>query len=150
MTHAFEANPVASRRRGLVAEIARSLLRWLRRRRRIVPPLRERRRAHRVLLAAPVFVYGWLRGEPFSEMAQTVNVSAIGGALILSVNAIPEQTLIVTNEHSKGELACRVTRAARTQDGRTVIGFEFLHVSPTFWQVDFVSNSQDLRQAPPR
>jgi hypothetical protein len=149
MAHTFNAKPIASRRSGLVGEIALSLLRWMRRL-RIVPEPRERRRAHRVLLATPVFVYGWLRGEPFSEMTDTLNVSAIGGALILSANAIPEQTLIVTNEQSNGELACRVTRAARTQDGRTVIGFEFLHVSPTFWQVDFVSSLQDVLQSRPR
>jgi hypothetical protein len=99
----------------------------------------ERRRAHRILLAAPVFVYGWMRGEPFSENTQTLDVSALGGSLPLSVRAVPTQTLILINAQSNEESRCRVARAVLTPEGKTVVGFEFLHASPNFWSVDFAS-----------
>jgi hypothetical protein len=105
---------------------------------RNLQPLIERRRAHRVLLAAPVFVYGWLRGEPFSENTETLDVSATGGLMRLSAGVLPSQPLIVINAQSNEELACRATRAIRTSDGKSMIAFEFLHASTNFWQVDFV------------
>ncbi|MGH9739367.1 MAG: PilZ domain-containing protein [Candidatus Acidiferrales bacterium] len=107
---------------------------------RSLEPLVDRRRAHRVLLATSVFVYGWVGGEPFSENTETLNVSAIGGLMPLTVKVVPSQKLILSNPKSSEDVPCRVARSIQTSDGKIAIGFEFLHTSANFWQVEFVSN----------
>jgi hypothetical protein len=109
--------------------------------RRSAPPqqrLIDRRRAHRVMLAAPVFVYGWLRGEPFSENVETIDVSPLGGSFTLSADLLPAQTLIVVNSQSNQEMHCRIARSSTASGGKTLVGFEFLDPVGDFWQVDFV------------
>lgn len=124
----------------LVALWAVRRMRSLRSAARNLEPHLDRRRAHRVLLAAPVFVYGWVGGEPFSENTQTLNVSAMGGLMPLGVRVVPPQKLILSNLKSDEDLPCRVARSAQTSDGKVAVGFEFLHTSATFWQVEFVSH----------
>jgi hypothetical protein len=104
----------------------------------------NRRRAQRVAVSTPVFVYGWIKDEPFSENTETVNVSAVGGLMPLSVELVPSQKLILVNTQSNEELPCRVVRSVNSAAGRSVIGFEFLQESTNFWQVEIVSAaSQD-------
>jgi hypothetical protein len=116
---------------------------WSRRRRPVSrPPERmDRRRSFRVALATPIFVYGWLAEEPFSENTKTMNVSAVGGLIQLSANVTPSQELILTNLQTNEDLPCRVARSIRAGDGKTLAGLDFLQASPNFWQIDFVSNS---------
>jgi hypothetical protein len=116
---------------------------WSRRRRPLsrTPERKDRRRGSRVALATPVFVYGWLLDEPFSENTETLNVSAVGGLIPLSAKVIPLQELILTNLQTNEDLPCRVARSIRAQDGKTLAGLDFLQASPNFWQIDFVSNS---------
>jgi hypothetical protein len=106
-----------------------------------IPERADRRRGYRVLLTMPVFVYGWLTDAPFSENTETLNVSAIGGLIPLSVKVVPSQELILTNLQTNEDLPCRVARAERTEDGKTLAGLDFLQASPSFWQIDFASNS---------
>jgi hypothetical protein len=115
----------------------------LRRRRPLsrMPEREDRRRGSRVALATPVFVYGWLLNEPFSENTETLNVSAVGGLIQLSAIVIPLQELILTNLKTNKDLPCRVARSIRSGDGKTLVGVDFLQPSPNFWQIDFVSNS---------
>lgn len=122
---------------GSLAFLVMRLLSW-HPRSRSREPQADRRRTQRVLLTAPVFVYGWLRDEPFSENTETLNVSAMGGLMPLSVDVVRSQKLILTNLRSNEDLPCRVTRSVHTPDGKTVIGFEFLGASTNFWQVDQV------------
>ncbi len=89
----------------------------------------------------PVFVYGRARGEPFSEHAETANVSAQGGLVELSVELQRSQTLLVTNLQTNEDLACRVARLVKTEGGKTLVGVEFLRPSPGFWSIDFTSGS---------
>jgi hypothetical protein len=103
----------------------------------------NRRRAQRVAVATPVFVYGWMKGEPFSENTETLNVSAIGGLMPLSVEVIPWQKLILVNSQSNEELPCRVVRSVHAANGSKSIGFEFLQASASFWQVEIVPSSSD-------
>jgi hypothetical protein len=104
------------------------------------PERRERRRSYRVALATPVFVYGWLADEPFSENTETLNVSANGSFLPLSGSVVPSQELILTNLQTNEDLSCRVARSIRTEDGTILVGLDFLQALPNFWQIDFVSN----------
>jgi hypothetical protein len=132
----------------LVAGVVVTLLliaaiRWRSRRRHALsrtPEWRERRRSYRVALATPVFVYGWLADEPFSENTETLNVSANGGLIPLSGTVVLSQELILTNLQTNEDLSCRVARSTRTEDGKIVVGLEFLQALPNFWQIDFVSN----------
>ena len=116
---------------------------WSRRRRPLsrAPEWKDRRRGSRVALATPVFVYGRLLNEPFSENTETLNVSAVGGLIQLSAIVIPSQELILTNLKTNEDLPCRVARSIRSGGGKTLVGVDFLQASPTFWQIDFVSNS---------
>ena len=115
---------------------------WWRQRQRLsrTPMSQDRRRSYRVGLTAPVFVYGWLAGEPFSESTETLNVSAKGGLIRVSGTVIPSQEVILTNLQTNEDLTCRVSRLARTKDGTIVAGLHFLQASPNFWQIDFVSS----------
>ena len=106
------------------------------------PERKDRRRGSRVALATPVFVYGWLADEPFAENTETLNVSAAGGLIQLSAKVIPSQELIITNLQTNEDLACRVARSIGTENGKTLAGLDFLLASPSFWQIDFVSNQQ--------
>jgi hypothetical protein len=119
-----------------------AILWWSRRRqpRSRTPERKDRRRSHRVALATPVFVYGWLADEPFSENTETLNVSANGGLIRLSGMAIPSQELILTNLQTNEDLTCRVARSTRAGDGKILVGLDFLQNSPNFWQIDFVAN----------
>jgi hypothetical protein len=103
---------------------------------------KDRRRSYRVALATPVFVYGWLANEPFSENTETLNVSANGSLIPLSGTVIPSQELILTNLQTNEDLTCRVARSTRAKDGTILVGLDFLQASPNFWQIDFVSNLQ--------
>src|ERR1700688_4012075 len=116
---------------------------WSRRRRPLsrAPERKDRRRGCRVALSTPVFVYGWLADKPFSENTETLNVSAVGGLVPLSAKVIPSQELVLTNLQTNEDLPCRVARSIRAEDGKTLVGLDFLQASPNFWQIDFVSNS---------
>ena len=101
-------------------------------------PLIERRRATRLPLRTPVFVYGRYSdgngNEPFSENTETLNVSALGGLIPLAAKVAPAQKLILFNAESNAELSCRVARTIRTATGETMIGVEFAQSSAHFWQ----------------
>ena len=97
----------------------------------------EKRRSQRVLAAMPVFIYGRVQGEPFSEHTETANVSAQGGLVALSIDLDRVQTLLVTNLQTNEDLACRVARLGKTETGKTLVGVEFLRPAPRFWSIDF-------------
>lgn len=97
----------------------------------------DKRRGPRVPAVMPVFVYGRVQGQPFSEHAETTNVSPQGGLLELSADVEGRQSLLVTNLQTNEELACRVARSTKTDKGKTLVGLEFLRPSPDFWTVDF-------------
>ncbi len=97
----------------------------------------DKRRGPRLLAALPVFVYGRVEGQPFSEQAETTNVSPQGGLLELSAEVERSHPILLTNLHTNEELACRVARVIKTEAGKTLVGLEFLRPSPNFWSVDF-------------
>jgi hypothetical protein len=101
----------------------------------------DRRCECRVQLTTPIFVYGWLADEPFSENTETLNVSATGALIPLSAKVVPSQALILTNLQTNEDLPCRVSRSFRTEDGKTLAGLTFLQTSPSFWQINFVPRS---------
>jgi hypothetical protein len=112
------------------------------------PLWEDRRRSHRVALTTPVFVYGWLANEPFSESTKTLDVSGNGGLIRLSEPVIPSQELILTNLHTNEDLTCRVARTTRLNDGTVLAGLHFVRASPRFWQIDFVSSRRRTKMPP--
>jgi hypothetical protein len=105
------------------------------------PAREDRRRGFRAELTTPVFVYGWLADEPFSEDTETLNVSEIGGLIPLSAKVVPSQELILTNLRTDKDMPCRIARSTTREDGKTLAALAFLEASPSFWQVEFVSKT---------
>ncbi len=95
-------------------------------------------RAHRVGLNAPVFLYGSLKGEPFSEVSETINVCATGALVAVRARVFPEQRILLTNLQTQQDLKCRVVRV---DPKRKAAALEFLEPSPTFWRIDFAPRS---------
>lgn len=95
--------------------------------------LPEQRRARRVPVAMPVLIYGRSADEPFQEQTETIDVSAHGGLMPITVEVMKSQKLLLTNLMTNEELACRVARVVRTGEGKTLAGLEFLQPSEGFW-----------------
>jgi hypothetical protein len=120
---------------GLIPFLVMGLLR-LRRKSHVVAQatarLVDRRRSSRMPFSAPVFVYGYLRDEPFAETTETLNVSYNGGLVTLSVRPVLAQELVLVNPETDEEMRCRVTRYTEN-GGKSMAGVEFLNPSATFW-----------------
>ena len=99
----------------------------------------ERRQGFRVAAATPVFVYGWLRDEPFAENTETVDISETGGLMPISAMVDPSQELILTNLRTEKDIACHVARVTTRADGQRLAALAFLQASPDFWQIEFAS-----------
>ena len=96
----------------------------------------NRRRGRRWALDISVYVYGHgPEKEPFHEEAHTLNVSANGALLLLSVPVQKGQMLLLTNQLTEQEQNCRVVYLG-TKHSRTVeTGVAFLRTNPDFWQL---------------
>jgi hypothetical protein len=93
-----------------------------------------KRRAHRVDLSAPVFLYGSMNGEPFSEYSETIDVCVNGALVPLNARLFPEQRVLLTNLQTQQDLKCRVVRI---DIRRRAAALEFLEPCPQFWCIDF-------------
>ncbi len=97
----------------------------------------DKRRGPRVSAIMPIFIYGRLQGQPFSEHAQTANISPQGCLVMLSTEVERTHPLILTNLQTNEDLACRVARITRADHGKTLVGLDFLQPSPDFWSIEF-------------
>jgi hypothetical protein len=125
---------------GLLAFVA--IHHWLNRGPRAdrqLPRRTERRHGFRVALATPVFVYGWLRDEPFAENTETVDVSEVGGLIPISAKVAESQELILTNVQTDKNITCRVARITTRANGERLAGLAFLGGAPDFWEIEFVA-----------
>jgi PilZ domain len=96
----------------------------------------DRRRSGRWPLDVSVYVYGHGPGiETFHEEAHTLNVSANGALLLLSVPVQSGQLLFLTNQHTEQEMDCRIVYLG-TRHSRTVeTGVVFPRTNLAFWQI---------------
>lgn len=101
----------------------------------------DQRCAPRVPVALPVLIYGRMGDEPFQEQAETINVSMRGGLVPIAAEVVHAQKLILTNLQTNEELACRVARLVRTEEGSLLAGLEFLQASPRFWGTAVLSQA---------
>jgi hypothetical protein len=97
-----------------------------------------KRRAQRIGLNAPVFLYGSLKGEPFSEVSETLDVSANGALVAVRTRVFPEQHILLTNLQTQQDLKCRVVRMDPV---RKAAALEFIDPCPSFWRIDFAPSS---------
>lgn len=97
-----------------------------------------KRRAHRVDLNAPVFLYGSMKGEPFSEYCETIDVSVHGALVAVRAPVFPMQRILLTNLQTQQDLKCRVVRI---DNKRSAAALEFLEPCPRFWCIDFAPTS---------
>jgi hypothetical protein len=96
----------------------------------------DRRRAQRVALQVPVFVYGHGRGqEPFHEETISLVVNSHGALLPLSNRVRLGQELLLTNPATQSEQACRVVFLTSKRTRRIKVGVAFTDEAPTFWSL---------------
>ena len=96
----------------------------------------ERRRAERIALEVPVFVYGHSRGkEPFHEETTSLVVNAHGALLPLSNHVRLGQELLLTNPATQIEQPCRVVFLAVKRARRNKVGVAFTGEAPSFWSL---------------
>jgi hypothetical protein len=94
----------------------------------------ERRRAARIPLTVPVFVYGHgPRNEPFHEETTSLVVNSHGALLILSSKVKRGQQLWLTNPATRHEQACHVVHTAKKVRRRSEVAIAFTEPAPAFW-----------------
>lgn len=96
----------------------------------------ERRRAQRVALQVPVFVYGHGRShEPFHKETTSLVVNSHGALLPLSNRVRLGQELLLTNPATQSEQPCRVVFLASKRSRRSKVGVAFTGEAPSFWSL---------------
>lgn len=125
---------------GLLAFVA--IQWWLKRASRVACRQEtERRHGFRVALVTPVFVYGWVKDEPFAENTETVNVSESGGLIPISAKIAESQEVILSNLRSDKNVSCRVARITTRANGKRFAGLAFPQDVADFWEVEFVPSA---------
>jgi c-di-GMP-binding flagellar brake protein YcgR len=99
----------------------------------------ERRRSARVTLAVPLRVDGQaLNGEQFMVRTQSHTVSQFGCLLSLEEEVVPDQMLVLMNEHTRQSAQCKVVTTRRHRDGKRYLGVEFISPNANnFWRISF-------------
>ena len=94
----------------------------------------DRRRAPRVSLKIPIFVYGHNpRHEPFHEETTSLIVNAHGALLPLANRVRIGQDLLLTIPATQNEQPCRVVFVGAKQARRRKVGVAFAASAPEFW-----------------
>ena len=114
---------------------------------RNAPHYLDQRLAPRISARIPVFLYGHEGDEPFQERSRTINVSARGAFVRVKTEVNYAQKLILTNLETNEDLACRVARLLRTEQGNLLAGVEFIHAEPGFWGPTIAQASADGTRA---
>lgn len=110
-------------------------------------PEYERRRAKRVALRVPVYVYGHgIRQEPFHEETTSLVVNSHGALLKLSFKVKSGQKLLLTNRATHFEQACRVVHFVRKQKKYLEVAVAFSEPAPAFWFLPQGSASSSEKQ----
>jgi PilZ domain-containing protein len=97
----------------------------------------ERRRGERRAFDSVLRVYGSTPdGEPFYEDAHTINVSAHGALLEMSVPVSVGQKLMLINEGTDRQQICKIVKTRTLDDTEALeVGVEFPVPHAEFWRV---------------
>jgi hypothetical protein len=102
----------------------------------------DRRRAPRVHVQIPMFVYGYASGDvPFHEEAWTICINAHGGLIRMHAAVQQGQRLLLTNKGNERTQECGVVSVVLTTQSfteepfmlYTAVAFEFPASIPQFW-----------------
>lgn len=98
----------------------------------------DRRRSQRIILRMPVRIYGHAGNEQLVYEETFTETVSSHGALINVSHQLPIGTrLILTNQTTEEELACKVVFQGQTKEGQLQVAVEFIEPSPKFWRVNF-------------
>jgi periplasmic protein TonB len=75
--------------------------------------------------------------QPFVEQTTTVIVFAEGAVVRVSESVVPGQILIVSNQRTNQEAACRVVSVKTNSNVKGYVEIEFLQPTPGFWGADW-------------
>jgi len=80
-----------------------------------------------VLISSPVVVYGWGADQTaFHAQASILTLNTQGGVIELAADVQRGQTILLMNESTKEDCACRVVFVgAERPDGKRKVVFEF-------------------------
>ena len=101
-------------------------------------PIPNRRRSQRVLLRLPILIVA--RGadnQHVSENAFTLNVSAHGALLVMSLRVQAGQKILIRNTETLEEQFVRVIHITPAVEGKSEVGVDFLKPAPKFWRISF-------------
>jgi len=102
------------------------------------PPIPNRRRTQRVLLRLPILVIGrGPDGQHVSENSFTLNVSAHGALILMSMRVEAGQKILCRNPDTLEEQFVRVIHVTPAPEGKTEVGVAFLKPAPKFWRISF-------------
>ncbi len=94
----------------------------------------DRRRARRLTIDVPVYVYGHRPGDnPFHEESHTLHVSTNGALLLLGQPVEPGDKLLLTNAITQREEVCVVIYLGKRHQRTTEVGITFAKPNPGFW-----------------
>jgi hypothetical protein len=98
----------------------------------------QQRRTHRVSLVIPIEVMGTdIRGQPFSEKAQTAVISRYGAAIVLKREVAPEQQVLIRRIDNGQEAVFRVLGQIGRQAEGSVYGVALMDSSVNLWGIHF-------------
>ena len=99
---------------------------------------KERRRTVRVAITVALTVR-WQApsGEVFSVKTKSQSVSQGGGLCVLEEPVVVGQSLQMINENSGEAVEAKVVTVRKARDGKTYVGFEFVHPNSNFWRMHF-------------
>jgi hypothetical protein len=80
-----------------------------------------------------------LKGEPFSEYSETIDVCVHGALVAVNARVFPHQRILLTNLQTQQDLKCRVVRI---DSRRNTAALEFIEPCPRFWRIDFTPYSR--------
>jgi TonB family protein len=116
--------------------------------------LQQPQRTPRICLEVPVTVRGaqgptaaeglTRNPETFHEETLTVIVFSNGAVVRLSARVTPGQTVVVTNQRTSQELACRVVSVRTYREVKGYAELEFTQDAPSFWGFNFPPKGQDV------
>jgi hypothetical protein len=97
----------------------------------------SRRRTHRLAMEIEVRVSGYnAEGARFTEDTHTVEISALGGLVILQTPVKRGQRLVLSNPQTKMTVECLVAHH-EAKGTAWQVGLAFIVLSQPFWQMDF-------------
>jgi hypothetical protein len=97
----------------------------------------NRRRSQRAAIQIDVSVSGYnSKGVPFTENTGTVEISALGGSVILRIPVKKGQRLVLSNLQTQVKVECMIANL-EAKGTEWLVGLAFIEANQGFWPIDF-------------